>query len=376
MPIHVHHVLLSLDPGGLENGVVNIVNGLDRALFRSSVCCLKSSGVFAERIRRDDVQVHSMGLRSGNDWLLPLRLAKLFRATRTDIVHTRNAESFFYAGVAARLARVPVLIHSEHGRTFDDRALRLHAQRLLSYWADGIFAVSSRLRDDLAFHIGLDPSRIDVLHNGVERSRFEVADRSAARAALGLPHDAFVVGSVGRLVAVKNYSMLLQAFADLKRDDAWLVLAGDGPERETLRRLGEQLGLGARLLLLGHRNDVPTVMASLDAFVLASLSEGMSNTLLEAMATGLAVVATKVGGNAEILRDEVDGRLVPSDDAAALASALRALAEFPGMRLEMGRNGRARVAEEFSVEAMVRRYSDYYLENFRRIRGHASPREG
>ena len=377
MPVHVHHVLLSLEPGGLENGVVNVVNGLDPARFRSSVCCLKSSGPFAARIRRDDVQVHSMGHGRGNDWRLPFRLARLFRATRTDIVHTRNAEAFFYAGMGARLAGIPVLLHSEHGRTFNDRAVRLYAQRLLSRWADGIFAVSGTLRDDLVRHVGLPPSRVDVLHNGVDRSRFGGADRECARRLLGLDAGSLVVGSVGRLVAVKNYALLLKAFAALRRDDAVLLLAGDGPERPALEQLVQGLGLASSVRLLGHRDDVPAVLAALDVFALSSRSEGMSNTLLEAMAAGLPIVATRVGGNAEIVRDGVDGLLVDDDDAPGFAHALRGLAEHAGRRAAMGAAGRERVATEFSIEAMVERYARYYLTHLERARvaGRASVSE-
>lgn len=371
MRLHVHHVLLSLEPGGLENGVVNIVNGLDPTLFRSSVCCLKRSGAFASRIQRDDVEVQSMGLGQGNDWRLPLRLARLFRASRPDIVHTRNVESFFYAGVAARLAGVPVLVHSEHGRTFDDRPLRFHAQRVLSRGADGIFAVSSQLRDDLVRHVGLPARRVDVLHNGVDHRRFASADRRTARAALGLPEQAFVVGSVGRLAAVKNYPMLLRACAALRADDIWLVLAGEGPERSTLERLVEELGLAGRVRLLGHRDDVSQVLAALDVFALPSRSEGMSNTLLEAMAAGLPAVVTRVGGNPEILRDAIDGELVGDDDAAAFAQALGRLARDPSRRAAMGESARRRVAEAFSIEAMVERYARYYLKHFARARGSA-----
>ena len=373
MPVHVQHVLLSLEPGGLENGVVNVVNGLDPAQFRSSICCLKSSGPFAARIQRGDVQVHSMGHDRGNDWRLPLRLARLFRATGTDIVHTRNAEAFFYAGIGARLAGIPVLLHSEHGRTFDDRAMRLYAQRLLSRWAHGIFAVSGQLRDDLVRYVGLRPSQVDVLHNGVDQGRFGRADRDVARRLLGLDPATLVVGSVGRLVAVKNYALLLRAFAALRRDDAVLLLAGEGPERASLQQLAQGLGVASRTRLLGHREDVPTVLATLDVFALSSRSEGMSNTLLEAMAAGLPIVATRVGGNPEIVRDGVDGLLADDDDAQAFAGALRDLAEQPERRAAMGASGRDRVATEFSIEAMVDRYARYYLAHFERARAGARP---
>lgn len=375
MPIHVHHVLLSLDPGGLENGVVNVVNGLDAADFRSSICCLKDTGAFAARIRSAQVPIRSMGLRQGNDWGLPLRLARLFRSTRSDIVHTRNAESFFYASIAARLAGVPVLIHSEHGRTFTDRRLRWHAQRLLSGLAHGIFAVSADLREQLVRHIGLRSERIDVLYNGVDTAHFAAVDRNHARGDLGLPGDAFVIGSIGRLVNVKNYPLLLRAFAAQGDHNAFLVLAGDGPERTALDALATQLGVAARVRLLGHRDDIPRILAALDVFVLCSRSEGMSNTLLEAMAAGLPTIATRVGGNPEILRDGLDGRLVADDDQQALAATLGELAGAAGMRRAMGERARRRVVQEFSMQAMVQRYAKYYVAQHRRAQARAGKRD-
>ena len=170
--LRVLHVLLSLEPGGLENGVVNVINGLDPARFESSVCCLKHAGEFARRIADPAVRVHEMGWRGGNDLRMPLRLAKLFRASGADIVHTRNAESFFYGFAGAKLARVPALVHSEHGRTFTDRRARFAVQRLMTRYTDAVFAVSGQLKADLVRHVGIPESAIEVLHNGVDLGRF------------------------------------------------------------------------------------------------------------------------------------------------------------------------------------------------------------
>jgi sugar transferase (PEP-CTERM/EpsH1 system associated) len=364
-PIRVLHVLLSLEPGGLENGVVNVINRLDRDRFVSSVCCLKHAGEFARRIEDPRVDIHELHWRGGNDPRLALRLAGLLRRTRPDIVHTRNAEPFFYGFAGAKLARAQALVHSEHGRKFDDRPARFAVQRWMSRHTDAIFAVSGQLKSDLVKHIGMPEASVEVLHNGVDLSRFNVAARTdaPAREALrrdwGVPAGALVVGSVGRLVAVKNYGLLLRAVA-ASGPDLHLVLAGEGPERAALTALAASLGIASRVHLLGHSNDVDRVLGAFDVFVLPSISEGMSNTLLEAMAAGVPPVASDVGGNGEIVRDGVDGRLFPSDDEAALRACLVALCGDGAERARLAAAARERVLSTFDIDQMIERYERLY----------------
>ena len=360
--IHVVHMVLSLEPGGLENGVVNVVNGLDPQRFRSTVCCLKARGAFAARIRAADATIVDGGLRDGRDLLAPLRLARTLRALRPCIVHTRNAEAFLYGSLAARLAGVPVLVHSEHGRSFDDGAGRRRAQRWLSPLATRIFSVSAQLRDDLVRHIGIPAPRIDVLYNGVDLARFADRDAAAARRLLGVTPDQLVVGSVGRLVPVKNYPLLLRALAGLADPRLVAVLVGDGPERAALAALAQQLGVAGQLRMLGHRDDVASLLPGFDVFVLPSFSEGLSNTLLEAMACGVAPVVSAVGGNTEIVRNGIDGRVFVSDDLTALTGALRDLAGQPALRQTLAQAGQARIREQFGIDAMIARYERYYAQ--------------
>jgi sugar transferase (PEP-CTERM/EpsH1 system associated) len=359
--VHVCHVVLSLEPGGLENGVVNVVNGLNREEFQSSVCCLQRAGEFAARMR-PDVRVSVMGLRPGNDPVMPLRLARYLRTARVDVVHTRNAEPFFYGFLAARMARIPVVIHSEHGRTFPERPLRAMAQRLLLRHVDAAFAVSGQLRADLVRELRLDGDRIEVIYNGVDTGSFcppDVAARPAGSARLR-------IGSVGRLVPVKNYSLLLRAFARLPRQLACqLVLIGEGPERAALERLAGELEIRGDVQFTGHRDDVPELLRGLDVFVLPSVSEGMSNTLLEAMATGIAVLASDVGGNSEIIEGERSGLLFRSGDIEGAAAQLRRLIESSELRRSLGRGGAERVRQTFSMEAMLQRYEALYRRTWR-----------
>jgi sugar transferase (PEP-CTERM/EpsH1 system associated) len=355
--------VLSLEPGGLENGVVNVVNGLDPAAFRSSVCCLRRTGEFAARIR-PEVAVTAMGLQSGNDPRTVLRLANLFRASGVDIVHTRNVEPFFYGLPAARLAGVPAVIHSEHGRTFPERPLRAMAQRLLLRRVDAAFTVSAQLRVDLARELRVSDSRFEVIYNGVDVTRFSPLERATEAADATRP---LRLGSVGRLVQVKNYPLLLRVLARLPAQRrCTLLLVGEGPERGALTALASELGVADRVEFAGHRDDVPELLRTMDVFVLPSVSEGMSNTLLEAMAAGVPVLASDVGGNVEIVEPERSGLLFRCGDGSHAAAQLLRLIESADLRRTLGQEGAMRVRRDFSIEAMLQRYAALYRRVCRR----------
>lgn len=355
-PIHVGHVLLSLRPGGLENGVVNVINGLDRREFLSTVCCLQSAGEFARRIADERCRILEFGLRPGNNPRLVWRLARAFKTLRLDIVHTRNAEAFFYGALAARLAGVPV-VHSEHGRTFPEKWHRALLQRWLLRGSACAFAVSRQLADQMVREIGVPPGSFKVIYNGVDSAKFARATHHGRR----VPRDEILIGSVGRLAAVKNYHLLLQAVARLPQDLPWrLVLVGDGPERENLQATIGQLRIGARVSLLGHRDDVAELLGELDIFVLPSVSEGMSNTLLEAMAAGVAVIASDVGGNREIIEAERSGVLFAPGDALAAARAIQRLAGDAQLRGRLASAGAQQAATTFSLRTMLSAYEELY----------------
>lgn len=353
--LHICHVLLSLRPGGLENGVVNIANRLPRDRFRSSVCCLQQSGDFSQRLA-PDVDLRAFGLQRGNDPLLPFRLARHLRASAVDIVHTRNPEALLYGYPAARLAGARI-VHSEHGRTFPEKTLRRWVLSSFVRRTEAAFAVSRTLKDDLVRYLDYPEDHLAVLYNGVDCGRFAPRARVADR---GLDRP-LTIGSVGRLVAVKNYALLLQAAAGLPEDlRARVLLIGDGPERPALERLAAELNPAGAVTIAGNQADVPAALAAMDIFVLPSLSEGLSNTVLEAMAAGLPVVATRVGGNPELVEHGVTGLLFGSGDVHELSEHLTRLARDPALRLRLGEAARARACSEFAIDSMVRRYADLY----------------
>lgn len=362
----VAHVLHSLATGGLENGVVNLVLGTSTEINHAVVCLTSSAGAFARRLPRE-VPRYALGKRPGQDPQAFVRLVRLFRQLRPQVVHSRNWAAFD-AVLAARLARVPVVVHGEHGRDISDpegrHSRRNTLRRLLSPLVTRFVTVSDDLRRWLVSTVGIPAYKVTTIRNGVDLAKFAPADRAQVRRTLALPVEARIVGTVGRLDPVKDHVGLVEAFRRIAGDfpDAALLIVGDGPCRAALLATVEHLGLEGHVRLLGEREDVPRVLGALDVFALPSIAEGISNTILEAMASGLPVIATRVGGNPELVEDEVTGVLVPPRDPPALASAITRYFDDPGLATTHGKAGRQRAEEHFSLPTMCRAYAGLYQE--------------
>jgi len=366
------HVVYRFDTGGLENGVVNLINHMPPSAFRHAVVALtKVVPDFSRRIRPDDVQLLSLDKPPGHGFRLYPRLLQLFRDWRPAIVHTRNLAAL-ECQVPAAMAGVPVRIHGEHGRDADDpdgsRRRYQWLRRAYRPFVHHHVALSRDLQCYLEDKVGVPPSRITQIHNGVDVRRF--GRTSDARVAPpGCPFSdpsLFVVGTVGRMQTVKAQSLLARAFVRALqvqprlRERMRLIMVGDGPLRTEVQAVLDAAGASELAWLPGERADVPDVMRGLDCFVLPSLAEGISNTILEAMASGLPVLATDVGGNAELVHAGLTGQLVPAGDVEALSAGLVGMAADPEGTTAMGRAGRARVAQHFSLPVMVSAYQALY----------------
>ena len=356
------HVVLTLDVGGLENGVVNLINGLDRQRFESHLCCIKHFGALVTRLQPPPAALfefkHYGGYRPGIIW----RLAATMRKQRIDVVHTRNFKSFVFGFIAAKLAGVPVIIHSEHGRDYPFAPWNMRLQKLLSRRTDAVVALSQNLKQSLIRYVGIAGSKLTTICNGVDTSRFTTGDRNAVKIALGLHADDRLVGSVGRLVSVKNHRDLIHAMAPLIKSDnrLKLMLVGDGPERESLRTQARALGIADHVMFTGVRDDIPRLLQAMDVFALTSRNEGISNTLLEAMASGLPVVASDVGGNGEIVAADVAGFLYPAGDVPRLMALIERLLHDSELRATMGRHARQHVLDHYSIDVMIDNYAQLY----------------
>jgi sugar transferase (PEP-CTERM/EpsH1 system associated) len=360
------------DTGGLENGVVNLINHMPQTAYRHAVVALTDvAPEFSRRIQRDDVPLLALGKGPGHAIKLYPRLVALFRQLRPAIVHTRNLAAL-ECQVAAAAAGVPVRIHGEHGRDADDP----EGQRRRYQWMRRVYrpfvhhyvALSRDLAGYLAQKIGVPEDRIEQIYNGVDVGRF-TRSASASKKLTGCPFSdegLFVVGTVGRMQTVKAQTLLAAAFVrtlQLKpdlRSSLRLVMVGEGPLRAQAQEILAQAGVDELAWLPGERADVPDVMRRFDCFVLPSLAEGISNTILEAMATGLPVVATAVGGNVELLVEGETGNLVQSGDVEAMAACIARLAGDPDGSAALGAAGRKRAEQCFSLPAMVNAYRRLY----------------
>lgn len=372
LPPLVMHVLYRLDTGGLENGVVNLINHMPEQAYRHCIVSLTEATAFQQRIRRPDVEVIALHKPPGHALKLYPALWRLVRSRRPAIVHSRNLAAL-ETQVPALLAGVPVRLHGEHGRDVDDldgnnRKLQ-RIRRLYSPFVQRYVALSRDLAGYLEHKVGIVPARIAQIYNGVDADRFRPAPGGRRAAIAGCPFSApghWLVGTVGRMQTVKNQVLLARAFVLALRDQPVLrqrmrlVLVGDGPQREAARQILVDGGIPDLAWLPGERADVPDIMRGLDCFVLPSLAEGISNTILEAMASGLPVVATAVGGNPELVDHGRSGLIVPSDDVPAMAQALLTLAQSADGGAGMGRAARQAVERRFSLQAMVAAYQDLY----------------
>jgi sugar transferase (PEP-CTERM/EpsH1 system associated) len=369
--IHVAHVVHNLERGGLQNGIANLLSRLPSERWRHTVFALAGLGPAAARLP-PEIAVRALERRPGRDWRVVWRLARELRADPPAIVRTYNWATWLEGFAAARLARVPALVHSEHqqpfGETPAERRRRDRVRRFLARRTDAVIALSREIARRLEGEVGVDPGRITTIVNGVDCAAIAAAaagaDRTAKLAALGLGPETLVVGAVGRIVVEKDFGTLVAALPAIAAGDprAHVILAGDGPLKEGLVRRAETLGVSDRLHLLGERADVPEILGIVDIFVLPSVSEGISNTILEAMAAGCAIVTTPVGGTPEIVERGRTALFVEPRRPEALARAVLELARDPLRRAALGAEARRVAREERSLEGMARRYDALYTE--------------
>jgi len=362
------HVVYRLDVGGLENGLVNLINHMPADAYRHAIISLTDITQFHRRIARDDVALHALHKGPGHAVRLYPRLYRLFRQMAPAIVHTRNLAAL-EATVPARLAGVPVRIHGEHGRSVEDldgSNVRLRrVRRLYRPFVTHYVALSSDLARDLRSGVGVPKERVTQIYNGVDTGRFRPA--SDARKPTDCPFGAgtWMIGWAGRMEAVKDPVLLARAFVLLAQRHprgaaARLIMVGDGSVRADVEAVLDQAGMRERAWLPGERADVADILRTLDCFALPSRGEGISNTVLEAMASGVPVVATRVGGNAELVEQDVTGTLVAPGDAEALANAIAFYLGDPAAARRHGAAGRERAVERFSLERMVSSYRALY----------------
>lgn len=379
----VLHVTYRFDTGGLENGIVNLINHMPSDTYRHAVLALTEITNFKQRVQRNDVEFIALQKPPGQGFWQYARLFKIFRQLRPAIVHSRNLAAL-EAQAPAWAAGVPVRIHGEHGRDVGDLDGNNHAyqrqRRFYKPFVHHYTALSRDLADYLMDKVHVSKSAITQAYNGVDTAHFHAAPAGPVPIAHCPfdPQQHWLVGTVGRMQAVKDQVMLAHAFVqalavapDLQQR-LRLVMVGDGPLRAQAQAVLAQAGLTHLAWLPGERCDVADILRGLHLFALPSLAEGISNSILEAMASALPVIATAVGGNADLVVQGKTGLMVAPANPQAMALRLVELASNPDRARHMGQAGRQRVQANFSMQAMVSTYQSIYDQQLRR-RGSAHP---
>lgn len=383
--MRIAHVVETLQVGGAEQMVVALARLQRERGHEVSIACLFGEGPLAARAREAGIEVTDCGKRAGLDLAAAMRLRRWLRARRPEVLHTHNPVPHYYAVAAGAGLGIRTVLNTRHGMgASGDVGRRERLYRWAMRSSDFGVAVCRAARERFVAQGVIPAEKAVTVPNGIDLARAK--PRSAeARArllqSLGVAGDPFVFGSVGRLNALKDQVTMLRAFAQVLREfeehagspsrGAILVIAGEGEQRPALEREIAALALESRAFLLGQRDDVPEVLASMDAFVLSSRTEGYSLALVEAAAAGLPIVATDVGGNAEIVEEGVTGRLVPPGDPQALARAMSALAGSEAELARMRAAGRGWALEHGSLDAMYQEY----LRLYRRGRAPAAATE-
>lgn len=361
----VVHLVYSLGVGGLETLLVDCINRMPA--YRHAVVCLTGYTTFADRIQRADVELYALGKPPGLGLRTHLAFWRLMRRLRPALLHTYNLSALEYA-FTATLAGVPARIHAEHGRDASDphglNPKHNFLRRRLVPFVDRFIPVSEDLQRWLGDVVRIPAAKTLFIKNGVDTDRYAPGGSAAPDS----PWQAgdVVIGTVARIQDVKNHRALVDAFARLRADmpalapRLKLTIVGDGPLLPALRAQVAALGLQDAVWLPGARADIQALLQSFSVFALPSLAEGTPVSMLEAMACGLPVVASRVGGIPEVVDDGVQGLLVPVGDVGALAQALGRYAGDAALRAQHGARARARIEERFSMRAMLAAYGALY----------------
>lgn len=366
----MHTVRIGLAGAGMESGIINVTNRLPED-FRVSLCALAPEETFSKFITRPGAQFFTIPSRkaSGVDWTLVSRLAKLFRQAKVDILHSHNWGSFLYSVLAAQLTGTTI-IHGEHGKNFFELTERNRAKdwakRLLGRRLHRLVTVSNDLRREWIERFHIPEEKTVWIPNGVDVNRFcpSPEDRVAARRHFGLPEAALIVGSVGKLEPIKNYLMMLDAAKAVlgKNERVVVALLGDGVSRKDTERHIAKLGIADRVHLLGWRFESPRFLHTLDIFVLPSVSEGMSNAVLEALASGLPIICPALPSHREVITPGLDGILMENFTTDTLAEMLLKLLAHDEDRRRLAQQARQTACNKFAIERMVERYERLYRD--------------
>jgi glycosyltransferase involved in cell wall biosynthesis len=363
--IKILHVLFTLDPGGMENGVVNVARALPADRFEIHVACLERSGAFAQRLQQPE-NVHVIGKAPGFSLRTVLALARVIRRVQPHVIHSHNLGPLIYGALASGFGKWKPLLQGEHSLLppHERTARRLRQRHWLYRCCRAVHTVSTGVRDDL-LQLGFPETKIVTLRNGVDCARFAPGEKSAARKKINLPENTLVLGLVSRFVKGKGHLETIAAFEQLaaSRPEVHLLfIGGGGSEEDIVRAAAARSTAAARIHFSGFQNDVTPYYQSLDLLVVASTHEGLSNVVLEAMACGVPALAHPACGNPEVITHGVDGWLGELETPEKLHAQLAEVLSRPERLAALCTAAREKMARDFSIDSMVDKYRRLYEE--------------
>jgi sugar transferase (PEP-CTERM/EpsH1 system associated) len=368
-PPLIAHLIYRLDFGGLETMLVERINRLPTDQYRHAIICLTDYTDFHKKITKPGVGLYSLHKAPGLSLDTHRKLWRLLRELKPDVVHTYNLAAVEY-GATAALAGVPVRISGSHGRDASDPEGRNRKHNLLRKalvpFYDCCYSNSADLAAWNRNIIGVPEAKSRLLHNGIDTSKYKPGPAPSGMEFGDIPEGSFVIGTVGRVQDVKDHLGLIDAFIMLGnilpeyRDRLHLAIVGDGPLMPALREKVAAAGISDKVWLPGARTDVAQVLRVFSVFVLSSIAEGTPGSALEAMATGLPVIGTRVGGIPEVVQEHVTGQIVPPRDPQALAQAIATYVTQPKLAARHGAAGLERVSQHYSMASMLSQYLEMY----------------
>lgn len=365
--IKIMQITHDLNYGGLQKLVVDISKNLDKSRYQVSVCTLRESGSLEEELVMSGIKVIKLpSAKNGADYLSFWKLSSILREERPDIIHTHNTQPFIEGGIAAILAKIPVHVHTDHGRQFPDKKRYMFAEWVFSHFANQMVAVSENLKEDISKYEGIRTDKIKVILNGIDGNKYKnKIDKNKKRKELNIDNrNNPILGFVGRLSPEKGLIYLIKAMKLLVKEfpNILLLIVGEGALLEELKRETKALGMEQNIRFIGPRSDINEILGILDIFVLPSLREGLPLVLLEAAAASLPIVATDVGGNRQVVKHGTNGLLVKHGDATSLYNAIKKMIMDEAMRKEFGCKSFDLFINNFTIETMIKKYEDIYQD--------------
>jgi len=368
-PIKVLHVISKLPIGGVENLLLMVLRNCNKAKFFPMVCSLSDRGEIGKEIEDLGFEVVCLNkLKHRIDWTIVKDIYRCIRKNDIQVVFSYQYHANLYGRIAAHLARVPCIIASVHNvYTIDKKIHRRIINKYLSGWTDKIVAVSKAVKDDVLKYDLVPDEKVEIIYNGVDLSKFLDTNGDAVKQEFTIAPGVPVIGTVGRLTLQKGQRYLLEAISLLRKKfpDLVLLVVGDGPLKNELKDYAKSLGIQKSAIFTGSRRDVPSLLAAMDLFVLPSLWEGLSISLIESMAAGKPVITTDIPPIREVVNTDKVGILVPPQDSRTLAEAIEILLKNKGMAERLGKAARERVFSTFNIETTIRRYTDIFEDILR-----------